>query len=130
MTGSRPGVGGRWERVLLAAIADGEVGVAAALDRALGREATRAELVAGHRAARGLVAAGKAVAGRKRGRDVRGREMVMATLAPVGVEVSQQKSQRAIARELQAQGMKTSPSTVCRRFKRLRRDWLELLPPP
>jgi hypothetical protein len=48
---------GRWERVLLAAIAEGEVGVAAALDRALGRSATRAELVAGHRAARGLAAA-------------------------------------------------------------------------
>ena len=125
MTGSRPGVGGRWERVLLATIADGEVGVAAALDRALGREATRAELVAGHRAARGLVAAGKAVAGRAWGKDARGREMLLATLAPPGTAVSKGRSQRAIAREVGV-----SPSKVSRVLKRGRRDWLQLIPAP
>ena len=51
---------GRWQRVLLDALAHAElVGVAAALDRHLGRRATRVELTAARRTAARLAAAGQ-----------------------------------------------------------------------
>ena len=91
----------------------GPATVAVAAGWVLGREPSRAELVAAHRAARRLVAAGHLAGGRTWAPDATGREVLTPCIAAPGTNLPAGKSHGAIAADAGV-----SRSTVARTLRR------------
>jgi hypothetical protein len=110
MTGQRIEWAARLPEVV---VERGPATVAVAAGWVVARDPSRAELVAAHRAARRLVAAGHLAGGRTWAPDATGREVLTPCIAAPGTALPAGMSLRAIAAE-----ERLSPSTVGRILRR------------